>query len=152
MTMSTDPLSQLLLRQGYRVEPETLGGSTLLLGMKVVWHNSVITYKAQGDTVTIISYERINPSRGLANGFRDLLRWFALIKAELPEIIYLVGKVDALPDARLSQPLSDQKLHRFYRDILQAPLAPDLGEAWYRWQIKNLVSFRQHYRKMKAKA
>lgn len=75
----------------------------------------------------IICYERLNQkNKGLTNGFRDLMGLFQFVKSDVPAISHLTGKVDAL-SANDKAGLTNQQLHRFYRDILQAPLAPDLG-------------------------
>ncbi|RJG42787.1 hypothetical protein [Motilimonas pumila] len=148
-----DPVTDALLQQGLQPQPETLGQSDIVLGMVVDWYGSRITYKVEQSTLMIICYERLNQkNKGLTNGFRDLMGLFLFVKSDVPAISHLTGKVDALPASDKAAGLTNQQLHRFYRDILQAPLAPDLGPDWYRWPIASLMTFRQHYRAMKAKA
>lgn len=141
-----DCVSKYFSDIGCDVCEETLGNSLIPLGQGVVWNSSKFTYRVADNALMIVFYERVGSRTGLHSGFVDLIEWVNEIKDNVPEIVYVTGKVDALRSSNTDSELSNRKLHRFYRDIMQASLAEELGESWYRFEISRLENFRSHYK------
>ncbi len=123
-----------------------LGKSSLALGVSVVWQESRLTYRVDGQVLIIVFYERVRQkNKGLRSGFKDIFDWLTMIKNEVPQINSVIGRVDPLSSAVAMSGLNLSKLNRFYQDIMQVPEAPDLGDKWYRYDISQLRDMRFHF-------
>ena len=142
-----DCVSQYFQKKGLHPLTETMGNSDIVLGVKLNWQGSLLTYKVDKDTLMIVCYERIKKKNsGLRSGFKDLISWLKIIQEEVPQIQWVTGRVEALSSSAAVAGLTTEKLNRFYRDIMQTPDALDLGDKWFRFELSTLKNFRFHYR------
>ncbi|MEJ2044093.1 MAG: hypothetical protein P8X74_14915 [Reinekea sp.] len=113
-------LTETLLLHGIQIKPYSLLPGTTPIGETAVIDHSEITYRQEGNQLTVILYRRLKRVPGLGNAFKEM-KWFInFIRTHVSEIKVLYTTAMNIDEEDSLPALPPEKLTCFYQRYFNA--------------------------------